>query len=226
MLCQNHTDAEVSNALSKDSYVLDFDGVLVHRFSQTIDFLSARKGLAKVMIESGFNVEVIKNYIDPYDLIKLCYGDWGIHSEFELISNTLKRYEIHAIPKVFIDLNAGELLRTLIKKGKKVYISSLQSTSVIYFFLRKLGVPLDNIYVCGRDSGGRPKPYPDQLKDLIAKESVVIGDSPTDGYLARNINSYFIGLDTDGYTYYELCHVGAIAVFSSLEELLTYILNT
>ncbi len=223
MLCHGHTNAEVYSALSKDSYILDFDGVLVHRFTQAMDFLSARRELANAMIENGFKVEVVKNYVDPYDLIKLCYGDWGIHSKFELISDILKRYEVNAIPKVFVDLNAGELLRTLIKNGRKVYISSLQSTSVIHSFLKRLGVPLDSVHVYGRDSGGRPKPYPDQLKGLADRGSVVIGDSLTDGYLAKNVNSCFIGLETDGYTYYELCYVGAIAVFNDLEELLTYI---
>ncbi len=202
---------------------MDFDGVLVHRFSQAMDLLSARRELAKAMIENGFDVEVVKNYIDPYDLIKLSYGGWGIHDKFELFSDILKRYELLAVPKVVVDLNAKNLLEALIEKGKKTYISSLQSVSVIYFILRKLKIPLNNVQVCGRDAGGRPKPYPDQLKDLVGQDSVVIGDSLTDGYLARNVNSCFVGLETDGYTSYELCSVGAVAVFNSVEELLRYV---
>jgi len=221
-LCRNQVN-DVYEVLRRNSYVLDFDGVLVHRFPQVMDSLSARKELAKAMIEYGFSVDEIKNYTDPYDLIKLCYGTWGIHDKFELLSNILKRYEVYAIPKVVVDLRAGELLETLIRKGKNVYISSLQSSSIIYFFLKKLRVPLDKVRVCGRDAGGRPKPYPDQLIGLVGEDSVVIGDSLTDGYLARNINSRFIGLDTGGYTCYELCDVGAVAVFSSVDELLNYI---
>lgn len=223
LICGNYTYDQLQAILGRSIYIIDFDGVIVHRFTQVMDFLGARKDLAKAMIENGFEIDIIKRFTDPYELLKLCYGDWGIHKKFELFSKILERYELHAIPKVVADLYANELLQFLIDKGKTIYISSLQSTLVINQILRRIGIPTNLIKVCGRDVGGRPKPYPDQLRSLNGGNAVVIGDSLTDGYLAKNINSYFIGLDTDGYTLYELCDVGAAAIFNSLEELLTYI---
>lgn len=226
IMCNNHTHTQLSNALRRGTYIIDFDGVLVHRFTQMMDFLSARKELAKAMIECGFDVDKVNKYVEPYDLLKICYGDWGVHEKFELFSKILELYEFQAISKIFIDFYAGEFLKTLIRNGKSVYISSLQPASVINQVLRRVKIPLNSICVCGRDVGGRPKPYPDQLKGVVGEDSVVIGDSLTDGYLAKNINSSFIALDTDGYTFYELCSVGAIAVFNSLEELLNYVVRS
>jgi len=205
--------------------VLDFGGVLVHRFTQFIDFISVRRELAKAMIERGFNIDLIKSYVDPYDLIKLCYGEWGIHKDFQLFSKILEEYELVALYRVVTDLRARELLELLISNGKEVYISSLQPNSVISFIISRLGIPTDKVRICGRDSGGRPKPYTDQLIGVKGNDAVVLGDSCTDGYLANNLGSYFIGLSTDGYTEYELCSVNAVAVFNELGELLEFLLK-
>lgn len=224
-ICPNRSEVHLHDALRRSTYVLDFDGVIVHRFTQFIDFISARKELAKVMIERGFNVDLIRGYIDPYDLIKLCYGEWGIHKDFQLFSKILEEYELVALHRVVTDLRAKEFLELLISNGKEVYISSLQPNTVISFIISRLGIPTDKIRICGRDAGGRPKPYTDQLVGVEGDDAVVLGDSCTDGYLARNLGSYFIGLSTNGYTEYELCSVDAVAVFNDLGELLEFLLR-
>jgi len=223
-LCPGFSEYIINKALLSSVYVLDLDGVIVLRFTQAMDLLSARKEIAKLMVERGFRVEDVRRYIDPYDLIKLCYGDFGIHKDFSIFSEVLEFYELKALPRAVIDLNAGDFLNTLIKLGKKVYISTLQSRKVVDYILTKLGVNAGKITVCARDSGGRPKPYADQLVG-VGGEAVVIGDSCTDGYLASNLKAYFIGVETDGFTHYELCSVGAIAVFSSIKEIRDIVLK-
>lgn len=226
-LCASYSGETLRRILRSRIYVLDFDGVLVHRFTQFMDWLSARKELAKAMIEGGFNIEVISKYSDPYDLIKLCYNDLGLHKDFNHLSKILEAFELNALPKLVIEPKAKGFIEALISLGKKVYISTLQSSSVIESFIRMINLPLKDLVVRARDSGGRPKPYVDQLTELLKlnESIVVIGDSCTDGFLARNLSASFIGLDTDGYTYYELCHVGAIAVFEELNSLLELIID-
>ncbi|MEM2757104.1 MAG: hypothetical protein QW596_01485, partial [Sulfolobales archaeon] len=96
LICGNYTYDQLQAILGRSIYIIDFDGVIVHRFTQVMDFLGARKDLAKAMIENGFEIDIIKRFTDPYELLKLCYGDWGIHKKFELFSKILERYELHA----------------------------------------------------------------------------------------------------------------------------------
>lgn len=226
-LCASCSDEGLRRVLRSRIYVLDFDGVLVHRFTQFMDWLSARKELARAMIEGGFNVEVISRYLDPYDLIKLCYNELGLHKDFNYLSKVLEAFELNALPKLVIEPTAKKFIETLTSLGKSIYISTLQSSSVIKSFTRMIDLPLKDLVIRARDSGGRPKPYVDQLAELLKlnESIVVIGDSCTDGFLARNLNASFVALDTDGYTYHELCYVGAVAVFDGLNDLLELIIE-
>ena len=206
--------------------ILDFDGIL-YNLSTNYNWIEARRKLTSLVIKHGFPLKRLLQIIDPFDFLNIIDKEKN-PKLYKEVSEILKYYEIIALKKSKPIPHASQLLALLLNKGISLCVVSLQPTDIIRHALT-ICCPGLTIPIFGRDSAGKPKPWPDHIAACISVSgcdpnySLMIGDGLADVVAAKKAEVSFIGIELGLFTRYELCEYGALAVFRDVGEFLEYL---
>jgi len=210
----------------------DLDNTLL-RFGVNVDWNSMRRSLVDYYLKSGVPVEFIAEYSRPLLLYARLYDTGKIHLSKERVlkiqeeaSKIMEGYELQAVNKTSIIPGSIEVLKWLKERGIKIGIVTLQSEKSARRIFSKVDISGFADAIFYRDSPGRPKPYPDHIKDCIRElkcktsETLFVGDNTTDMLAAREAGIYAVCVTVhEQYSEEELKKAGAKRLISNIGQL-------
>ncbi|MFW9984418.1 MAG: HAD family hydrolase [Candidatus Odinarchaeota archaeon] len=213
--------------------VFDLDGTLV---TAEIDFHAMRQAIQDLLISNGFPLEVLPMN-STQDLLRsaFAYAQSQGKSPVEISELRDKVYAVaveiewEGARKAQLVRGARETLQELRNRGVNVAILTNDNREVADFLLTKFEMDaLVNLLV-SRDEVPHMKPSTEGL-ELILKhfgvtpsQTIFIGDSTIDIMTAKKLRIPCIARQSKVRTEKELHAEGAIAVFPSLEPIITYL---
>jgi phosphoglycolate phosphatase len=172
--------------------------------------------------------------VDPYEARK--YVDLGLTqalrklfphlslSKQEQLLQAVQRAMITKSTEVCLIPGARELIQQLHKEQIHLAIASNKGHQSLLRVVHATG--LDSLFKVTRSAGQTPaKPCPQMLEEIMDEfaqspsTTLMIGDSPTDMEMAKNINVAAIGMDFYHQNELDLKAAGALAVFDDYEQL-------
>lgn len=139
--------------------------------------------------------------------------------------NIAEKYELEAAMDTGLLPGAVETLKTLKSMGLKIGLCTISSEkSARYLIERFRIVELFDIIVT-RNMVKQVKPNPEHLEAVLKglnaapKESIVVGDSPSDIKCAKELDAIAVGLPTGLSTVKQLTNQGANYIVTSITDL-------
>jgi HAD superfamily hydrolase (TIGR01509 family) len=136
----------------------------------------------------------------------------------DAIVDAWRRHFDELLPEIVAFEAAGDLLRTLHTRGLVVVLATSSPADLLEHFRGLLGADDAVDVLVTADDVDRAKPHPDiftaalRKADLDPSDVVVVGDSVWDVEAGRRAGLATIGMETGGFSSYELEAAGAVAV--------------
>ncbi len=213
--------------------VFDLDGTLV---TAEIDFRAMRQAIRDLLIEHDFPTEVLPMN-STQDLLRSAFAYAGEKGKTPVEISELRdkvyaeavKYEWEGAKKAKVVPGAKEILQTLQSLHIDIAILTNDNRAVAEYLLEKFELRSYIDLLVSRDEAPHMKPSTEGLELILEHfertpaNTIFIGDSTIDVMTAKKLKIRCIARQSKLRTKEELLAEGAIAVFSTLTPIISYL---